>query len=205
MLGLVPDYYEDQIQWQLLASDGQIKEIDYFSYAPQIGFAAPITVKPNPVRQAELLQAATLFRLAVLTGIPLSGSEFDQAAKACLILKREIDALDVKFEAAKELLKKIADGKPMQGGGMMVTVGNSDGRVSWEKVALNLAEQLSLTSDDLDKIKESHKGKASKTISVKEGADANAVFAQLKAEMANRSETSVDQTTERLNQPTPIW
>ena len=33
MLGQVPDYYYDQIQWQMLATDNQIKEIDFFSYA----------------------------------------------------------------------------------------------------------------------------------------------------------------------------
>lgn len=204
MLGQVPEYYFDQIQWQMLSSDNQIKEIDYFSYAPQIGKAAPITVKIDLQRQGELLLAAEQFRLALITRVPLAGSVFEQAAKSFLVLNRKMKAIEADLDAAKELVKKLADGKPTQGGGVMVTVSNSDGRTSWEKVALDLALQLAMTTDVLDSIKEKHKGKPSTTISVKEAGDANAIYQEI-LEAAKIETVSVDIVATAILQPAPTW
>lgn len=210
MNGEVPSYYADQIQWQFLASDNQISSIDFYSYAPKFGKAAPITVYPDLQRQAELLSAARLFRMAVLTRTPLAGSEFAQAAANFLVLNRQVKSLTAKLEEAKDAIKKLASGKAVQGGGIMVTVANSDGRVSWEAVAMELVNRLSLSEDDLTSIKESNKGKPTTTISVKEAPDADGVLAEIHEKMkltvkmadeVSFAEKSVDDVVA----PVPNW
>jgi putative phage-type endonuclease len=204
MLGEVPKYYYDQIQWQMLASDNQLKEIDYFSFAPQIGFAQPITVKFDLLRQAELIDASMKLRLAVMTRVPISGSEFEQAGKAYLVLNRRLKEIEVELDLAKERVKALAGGKPTQGGGVMVTVSNSDGRTSWEKVALDLIAMLALPADELDALKFSHKGKPTTTISVKEAADADAIYLEILS--SEKQDTNiVEIPMESLVQPQPIW
>lgn len=202
--GVVPIYYFDQIQWQLLASDNQLLEIDYYSYAPKFGKAAPITVTPNLKRQAELVEAAIRFRMAVMTRVPLSGSEFEQAAKAFLVLNRKLKSIEAQLDLAKERVKTLAAGQPVQGGGVMVTVSKSDGRPSWEKIAMSLVEKCNLSTDDLDELKNVHKGKPTTTISVKEAADADAIYESIMA--SQTSETSqATATPEQIEQPQPIW
>lgn len=204
MLGEVPPYYYDQIQWQMLASDNQLSEIDYFSYAPQIGFAQPITVKVDLQRQAELVDAAMKFRLAVMTRVPLSGTEFEQAAKTFLVLNRKLKALEAQLDAAKDRVKALAGGKPMQGGGVMVTISNSEGRTSWEKVAMELIARFSVPDTEVEDLKQAHKGKASSTTSVKEAADADAIYAEIVS--VSQTETNiVEVPVEAVAQPQPIW
>lgn len=204
MLGEVPPYYFDQIQWQLLATDNQLKEIDYFSFAPQIGVAAPITVAIDLQRQAELLEAAMKFRLAVITRTPLSGSAFEMAAKAFLVLNRRCKALEEELNLAKERVKELAAGKPIQGGGVMVTVSSGEGRVAWEKVANDLIARLGLSEIEVDSLKDGHKGKPTSTISVKEAADADAIYGEIVAQQW--SETSAPGMSQQAeSQPQPIW
>lgn len=204
MLGEVPKYYYDQIQWQMLATDNQLTEIDYFSYAPQIGVAKPITVKIDLKRQAELVDASMKLRLAVMTLVPISGSEFDQAGKAFLVLNRKMKALEIELDIAKERVKALANGKPTQGGGVMVTVSNTEGRTSWEKIAQGLIATYQVSDGDVESLKMTHKSKPTKTISVKEAGDADAVFAELASVLF--SETSIVETPqEAIAQPQPIW
>lgn len=204
IMGEVPIYYFDQIQWQMLASDNQLKEIDYFSYAPKMGEAQPITVKTDLKRQAELVEAAMKFRLAVMTRVPLSGSEFEQAAKAYLVLNRKLKAIELELDMAKERVKLLADGKPIQGGGVMVTVSNSEGRTAWEKVAMSIIASHNIPDEDVETLKLAHKSKPTKTISVKEAADADAIYAEIVS--ATKTETSVvSASTEAINQPHPVW
>jgi putative phage-type endonuclease len=205
MLGSVPIYYLDQIQWQMLASDNKLTEIDYFSYAPKIGFAKPITIKIDLTRQSELVKAAMNLRMAVLTRVPLSGSEFDQAAKQYLVLNRQLKALEEQLDAAKERVKVIADGKPTVGGGVIVTVSSSDGRTSWEKVAMELVDKFQVSEPELDAMKVTHKGKPSTTISVKEAADADAVYAELMTLDKPEETSTVDIPMDAILQPSPIW
>jgi putative phage-type endonuclease len=202
--GVVAPYYFDQIQWQMLSSDNQLKEIDYFSYAPAMGKAQPITVQIDLLRQAELIDAALKLRLAVMTKVPLSGSEFDQAAKAFLVLNRRLKAIEAECDDAKNRVKALAGGKAIQGGGVMVIVGGGEGRTSWEKVAMDLVAKLNLEDCDLDLLKQTYKGKTSTTISVKEAADADAIYNEIMD--AQRHETSIVQVlNEKLLQPEPIW
>lgn len=204
MLGEVPNYYFDQIQWQMLASDNQLKEIDYFSFAPKIGVAQPITVKIDLLRQAELIDASMKLRLAVMTRVPMSGSEFEQAGKAFLVLNRRLKAIEAELDLAKERVKTLAAGKATQGGGVMVTVSNSDGRTSWEKVAMELVAKLALPNDELEALKIAHKGKPTTTISVKEAADADAIYLDILS--SEKQETNVVEIpVENLVQPQPIW
>jgi putative phage-type endonuclease len=208
ILGKVPDYYFDQIQWQLLCGDDQLLEIDYFSYAPKLGKADPITVKPDLIRQQELLQASLNFRLAVITRVPLSGNEFDQAAKQYLILSRKMDELQAQVEAAKERVKTLAGGQAVQGGGVQVIVADKKGSVSWEKVSTALVEKFKISKEDLEEVKTANTGKPGKTISVREAADADAVYAEIKASMSAQSETSivtVPDSEEAVSQPNPNW
>lgn len=208
MLGDVPLYYYDQIQWQMLSSDNQLKEIDYFSYAPKIGFAKPITVHIDLNRQVQLIDAAMRLRLAVITRVPLSGSEFEQAAKAFLVMNRRLKALELEYESAKERVKALAGGKPIQGGGVMVTVSNSDGRTSWEKVAMAIAAQCNIDAAALDVLKLAHKGKPTSTISVKEAGDAEAIYQEILASQSQ--ETNIvhipsDNTLDHTVQSAPVW
>ena len=53
----------------MLATDNQIKEIDFFSYAPDFGVAAPITVRVDIGRQTELLAESNRLRIAVITNV----------------------------------------------------------------------------------------------------------------------------------------
>ena len=202
--GEVPPYYFDQIQWQMLASDNQLAEIDYFSYAPKIAATQPITVRVDLMRQAELVEAAMRFRLAVMTRVPLSGSDFEQAAKAFLVLNRKLKALEEQLDMAKERVKTLAAGQPTQGGGVMVTVSKSDGRPSWEKIAMDLVVRLKLSDEEVTELKTTHKGKPTTTVSVKEAADADAIYADILS--AQTSETSVvEPVSEQVQQPQPIW
>ena len=204
MLGEVPAYYFDQIQWQFLASDNQIKEIDYFSFAPQIGDAAPITVAIDLHRQAELVDAAMKFRLAVMTRTPLSGSEFEMAAKSFLVLNRRCKALEEELNSAKDRVKELAAGKPTQGGGVMVTVSSGEGRVAWDKVANDLIARLGLSQSEIEALKDGHKGKPTSTISVKEAADADAIYGEIVS--LQWSETSAPGVSQMAAvQPHPIW
>ena len=111
MMGTVPPYYFDQMQWQMLSSDNQLTEMDYFSFAPQIGKAHPITVRADLKRQAELVEASMRFRLAVMTRVPLSGSEFDQAAKAFLVLNRKLKFLQAQLDEAKAEVSRLQKAK----------------------------------------------------------------------------------------------
>ena len=196
------------MQWQMLSSDNQLTEMDYFSFAPQIGKAHPITVRADLKRQAELVEASMRFRLAVMTRVPLSGSEFDQAAKAFLVLNRKLKFLQAQLDEAKERVKKLANNEPAQGGGVIVTVARSDGRVSWEKIAQDLAARVDADeakrTELIDSLKLVHKSAPTVTVSVKEAADADAVFAELLS--STSTETSVvEPATESVAQPNPNW
>ena len=211
MAGIVPDHYYDQIQWQLLASDGQLTQIDYFSFAPQFGEAAPIPVFPNAERQKELLEAAERFRQAVMLKIPLSGSEFEQTAHAYLILNRKIKELEKQQEVFKEKLKTLADGKPASGGGVIVTVSKSEGKPQWEKVANEIASLQGINDHEMDALKRQFMGKPSTTVSVKESAEADKVYAELLEASNGNSETSFvttvtnEETNAEVPQALPIW
>jgi putative phage-type endonuclease len=205
LMGEVPVYYYDQIQWQMLASDNQLKEIDYFSFAPKFGVAQPIVVKVDLVRQAELVAEAIKFRLAVITGVAMSGTDFEQAGKTYLVLNRRLKALEIEVEVAKSRIKKLADGKPTQGGGVIVTVSNTDGRTSWEKVANEIIEKYLVPEDYVNEVKLIHKGKASSTISVKEGADADAIYAEILISSEKPQVLSFPDEIKTLNQPNPSW
>ena len=211
MAGVVPEHYQDQIQWQLLASDGQLTQIDYFSYAPQFGDAPPIPVFPNAERQKELLEASEKFRQAVMLRIPLAGSDFEAAAHAYLILNRQIKELEKQQEVFKEKLKTLADGKPASGGGVIVTVSKSEGKPQWEKVANEIAALHGVYAPEMDELKKKFMGKPSSTISVKESAEADKVYAELLAATTTDSETSFvavamnEETNAEVPQALPIW
>lgn len=144
------------------------------------------------------------FRLAVITRTPLSGSAFEMAAKAFLVLNRRCKALEEELNSAKERVKELAAGKPIQGGGVMVTVSSGEGRIAWEKVANDLIARLGLSEIEVDSLKDGHKGKPTSTISVKEAADADAIYGEIVAQQW--SETSAPGMSQQAEaQPQPIW
>jgi putative phage-type endonuclease len=203
MFGQVPNYYYDQIQWQMLSTDNQIREIDFFSYAPEIGVAAPITVHVNIQRQTELMAECERLRIAVITSVELCGTEFEQAARSYLVFSRRAKLLDADVDAAKDRLKKIADGKSTQGAGVQVIVSNNEGRTNWEKVAKELATRLNLDQIQIDLLAQTYKSKASTVTTVKETSDADAVYAEIIA--AQTSVISMEVEAEVIEQPTPNW
>ena len=206
--GQVPPYYFDQIQWQFLASDNLLQEIDYYSYAPKLGDANPVTVVQDKARQLELIEASMRFRMAVITRVPLSGSEFEQAAKVFLVLNRKFKMIKEQLEKEKEEVKKIANGKSMQGGGVIVSVSNPEGRVNWESVAKELIGKLQLPEAEVATMLLSHKGKPTVTISVKESAEADAIYAQIIEQSKATTETSIpisDDEIKETPQVAPVW
>ena len=210
MLGQVPDYYYDQIQWQLLASDGQIQEIDYFSYAPEFGEAKPITVKPDLIRQAQLQNATSQFRLAVVTQIPLAGTEFETASNTYVVLNRRAKALDEQLEDAKNILKGLANGKTTTAGGAMVIVSENQGRIDNDAFIKALAEKAGITPADLATMKETFRGKSSTVTTVKESAEATAVWEAFKATQKAMEATSIvipsaEESEESVPMVSPHW
>ena len=86
----------------------------------------------------------------------------------------------------------------------MVTVSNSEGRTAWEKVAMSIIASHNIPDEDVETLKLAHKSKPTKTISVKEAADADAIYAEIVS--ATKTETSVvSASTEAINQPHPVW
>jgi len=209
--GEVPPYYYDQIQWQHLACDNLLEEILYYSYAPQFGpDVPPISVKPDPARQQELLDGVKTFRTHVDTRVPLSGTAFEAAAKTFLVLNRRAKALKEQLDAAKETLKTLSGGKPMQGGGVMVTVSKSNGTVDWQSTAKALAAQAGITDEALANLAESNRGKPSTTFAVKETVEADAIFEQLQNELKSGTDVSMPDVVpqdESSQDPSvaPLW
>lgn len=203
MNGVVPDYYYDQIQWQMLASDNQLLEIDYFSFAPKIGVAAPIKVLQDLVRQEQLIQKALIFRVAVLNKVSLAGSEFEQAAKTYLLLNRQIKDLEAQLTQAKERIKTLADGKPTQGAGVLVTVAETAGRASWEKIANEFAIKGGLTPSDVDTITKQFTSAPKVTITIREAADADAVYQSISQKQITNIVTIDEKSA--VAEPSPVW
>lgn len=206
--GEVPEMYFDQIQWQLLASDGQLTEIDYFSYMPEYGEAKPITVKPDPVRQAQLRTAAEQLRLAVLTQIPLAGTEFETASNTYVVINRRAKQIAEQLEDAKNILKKLANGKTTTAGGAMVIVSENSGRVDNDALIKALADIAGITPEALSSLKETFRGKTSTVTTVKESAEANAVWEAYKATQKAMDSVSIPiAAPDDADKPmvSPIW
>jgi hypothetical protein len=202
--GGVPLHYLDQIQWQHLACDNKLEAIDYFSYAPQFGAGNPISVRPDPNRQQELIDQAIKFRLAIETRIPMVGTEFDQAARSFLVLNRKMKELESQLELAKERLKAAANGDSMSASGVTVIVSSRAGGVAWEKVVSALAVDFNIPSDAIDVLKTAHKGKTSNTISIEENAEAAAILKEI--DEAEQSSINIEATSQEvLNPSAPIW
>ena len=160
MNGVVVQYYYDQIQWQHLSADNLLTEIDYFSYAPSIGYAAPIPVKVDLERQKWMIEKVIAFRVALMERVPLCGTEFEQAAKSYLLLKRKLDDLTFQVEVAKASLKTLANGKGISGGGVSVGFTKSKPAAQWSKVIDQLKDQFQIKSEVIAEMTEQH----SKTI-----------------------------------------
>lgn len=183
--GEVPPYYYDQIQWQFMASDNTLSRIFYYSWAPKMGEAPPIEVLPNLARQSELLRQAEIFRRHIDTKVPLSGTEFEAAAKNFLIFNRRAKEIKEQMDKVKEQLKELSGGKPTQGGGVMVTISNSQGSLNWQSIAKALAAQQGLSDQELAQLCEQHRGLPSVVFSVKESVEADAIYEQLMNEQAS--------------------
>lgn len=86
----------------------------------------------------------------------------------------------------------------------MVTVSSGEGRVAWEKVANDLIARLGLSEIEVDSLKDGYKGKPTSTISVKEAADADAIYGEIVAQQwSETSAPGMSQLAE--SQPQPIW
>lgn len=210
--GEVPPYYYDQIQWQHMACDNLLEEIFYFSWAPQFGEAPPISVKPDLSRQHELLTGVKNFRIHVDTKVPLSGTDFEAAAKTFLVLNRRAKALKELLDEAKEKIKALSGGKPMQGGGVMVTVSKSNGTVDWQSTAKALAAQAGVSDEDLAALAESNRGKPSTTFAVKETVEADAIYEELKNLLKDGNQVStpdlspsIDGDSAAHETVAPVW
>jgi len=109
LFGIIPEYYLDQIQWQLMCS--MAKKAVYFVYIDETQTQA-IEVLPNPKRQSELLKKAKVFWDMVLQDIEPEKKKGDYGVvsneidndKACRILRNRLQIKDLEDEI--ELLEE---------------------------------------------------------------------------------------------------
>ena len=154
--GDIPLHYQDQMLWQMLATENRMKVMQYVSYNPDYPVGAQISIVPfhlDVARQQDLLRAAEIFRDCVRNEIPPGGTEFEQAAKMFVIANKEADAADQRLKEAKELLLKVTDGKATSGCGVIVSVSERKGAVDTEAVNGVLACEFGIPLDKLDPTK----------------------------------------------------
>lgn len=130
--GLVPDYYVDQTQQQLLVSGA--KELHYWSFDGESG--ALVIVYPDPARQQAIIEASLRFWERVTARV-WESDEWAAAATLWRTLKMESDAAAEREEAARQALISLlaADEQKREGAGVIVTRVTRRGGVDLAKLA----------------------------------------------------------------------
>lgn len=179
--GIVKPGYRDQMQWQMLATDGSALEGDFVSYFKYPDGREELIVIPVPAdlqRQGELLAMAEQFRQCLINDLPPSGNAFEQAAHAWLVLAMQIKALEERADSAKEVLLDLA---PTGGQcpGVSVIVTNRKGSTKWQEVAKSLFITTTLTKEEQEALINVCTGDGSSSLTVKATADAELVIAEI--------------------------
>lgn len=177
--GQIPNYYEDQIQWQFLASENKMASIDYVSFNPDVEPSkqlAIVPVLPDIARQQELLSLCKTFRLCIKNKVPPCGSEFESAAIMFVIADKELDDAKNKHDEAKKLVIQAANGKPQNGSGVIVSVSERKGTVSMDDVIKTLMAEFNIPEQRVDELKVLHTGNTKSVTAVKAANDAKSVY-----------------------------
>jgi putative phage-type endonuclease len=192
--GKVPDKYIPQVQWQLKTGEGSVVKAHYVSYyepteeeaAEGIEELAIVEVLPDPAMQEELVKRAKVFRQCVFNDVPPAGNEFEAAAHAWLLRKRELDTQEELLNKAKETLLSLLppNEKSTAGGGVIVTRSERKGSVGHEKVYAALVAEGLVTQEKLDDLMAQHRAASTSSVAVKAGADAERVLSELDASRA---------------------
>lgn len=185
--GIIKLGYVDQMQWQMLSTDGAVTAgdfVSYFKYPDGREELIVIPVLADPARQQELFKMAEAFRQCLMNDVPPAGSEFEQAAHIWLVLDAQIKELETRESVAKQALIDLAP----QGGqcpGVNVIVSNRKGSTKWQEVmktVMALPEVAAvITKEQLEAVVSSNTGNGSSTVTVKTTSDAEAVLAIIMA------------------------
>ena len=215
--GIIPIYYQDQMLWQMLATENRIQAIDYFSFHPDFEpndreACVPFSLKGNEARQSELLRMAEIFRDCVRNKVPPGGPEFERAAKLFVIANTEQKAAEKRLEEAKELLLKVSGGKPQSGCGVIISMTDRKGSLNTEKlhqslidefkipperlnpeqILADVAKEFNVPDDRLTELKAKHTGLPKSVVSVKASNDAAKIYeAAIKEQQAALAEVDV--------------
>ncbi|WP_237706458.1 lambda-exonuclease family protein [Methylibium petroleiphilum] len=164
--GLVPDYYVDQTQQQLLVSGA--KELHYWSFDGDNG--ALVIVYPDPARQQAIIDASLRFWERVTARV-WESDEWAAAATLWRALKMESDAAAEREEAArKALISLLADDEQKrEGAGVIVTRVTRKGTVDMAK--LLASKGFTYTPEEEEKFRK----KDSTTVQVREAATAEEI------------------------------
>lgn len=161
--GLVPDYYVDQVQQQLLVSGAE--ELHYWSFDGEDGVL--VRVFPDPVRQQEIIDKSMLFWQKVEAQVWAS-DEWAAAAAHWRAANAAFDEAKEREEAArKALISLLKDDEPKrEGAGVIVTRVSRKGGLDYAK--LLASKNITFTPDEENAFRK----KDSSTVQVREAASA---------------------------------
>jgi putative phage-type endonuclease len=169
--GTVPDYYWDQIQWQLFVTG--IDECIYLSFRGETvndtDQAVMLTVKADPQRQAELFDAALRFRQYLIDDVPPAGEEFVQAATIHRRLVAQAEEIKGMLDDSEKRLRGLLDAKGekrLDGAGLSITKYPAKGSVDWEALLKHF--HVTPTQDDIEKFRAPPADRYKITVSKKE-------------------------------------
>lgn len=214
LAGACPDYYQDQIQWQFLATENTIKQIDYVCFHPDYPKdkqIAVVNIYPDLTRQAELLSKAKGFRQCLINKIPLCGSEFEAVAKYFVIAAKEAEVANDKMEVAKKLLVEAAGGVSQNGAGVIVSVSERKGTLSYEKLVEQLCAEFAISEDRVNELKAQFTGVGKTVTTVKLANDADRVYQNVLLEQKNELSNIITQVQDAdaaqaiVSEVTPVW
>ncbi len=214
LAGSVPDYYQDQMQWQFLAAENKFLSIDYVSFNPDFPGnekLVVIQIFPDLVRQQELLTMAKVFRKCVLEGVPPCGSEFEAAAKIFVVANHNADIYAKKLKEAKELVISAAGGKSQQGSGCLVTVAERKGTVNKDALVAMIAKEFGVSEERIAALTALCTGEATSVTSVKAATDASLVYERVIAERNEGFSNAIPQIADpegavaEVSAVSPVW
>jgi putative phage-type endonuclease len=160
--GLVPGYYEPQLQWQFAAVPSAMENHYFSANADRIDVLLKngatvethldelldccklVIVRPDPAFQAELIRRAAEFRQSLIDGVPPAGNAWVEAARIYVAAKQSADeAASILKEAERQLLDAVPedqrkDGGSQEGGGVRVSYYAASAEVDYPRLVSEL-------------------------------------------------------------------
>jgi putative phage-type endonuclease len=162
LFGIIPDYYLDQIQWQLMCSNAE--KAVYFVYLDETKTQA-IEVLPDVKRQQKLLKMAKEFWQSVLEDKEPSKEKGDygiasdetdnEKVMQIKILRGQIAELEAKMRGLEEFIKEKYPNSNMvfPESGMKLYWNEGASRVDWKEVQ----KKWEISEEDLEKYRKKSK------------------------------------------------